>query len=101
MNFTNLVLILLIIYLIYRFKNSEKFTAPAPGPTCGEGVSTCIKQGDCTARDGYNRRCIDGCCNYTEICSGNGTCKNANGCADREGYFKRCVDNCCVYYQSF
>ncbi len=71
MNYTNLLVLLLIIYLIYRFKNSEKFTAPVPAPTptppsctsgtyCSKGT---IKQcGNPRSAKCQWKSCTEGCC---------------------------------------
>ena len=72
MNYTHLLVLLLIIYLIYRFKNSEKFTAPVPAPTptpapecrsntyCEKGT---IKQcGNPTSENCQWKSCTEGCC---------------------------------------
>ena len=76
MNYTNLLVLLLIIYLIYRFKNSENFTKPVPTPTptptptpapeCRSGI-TCpkgtIKQCGVNPSKGCQwKSCTEGCC---------------------------------------
>ena len=78
MNYTNLLVLLLIIYLIYRFKNSENFTkpvptptptptpTPAPAPECRSGI-TCpkgtIKQCGVNPSKGCQwKSCTEGCC---------------------------------------
>ena len=70
MNYTHLLVLLLIIYLIYRFKNSENFTKPAPtpppAPECRSGTycpTGTIKQcGNPTSENCQWKSCTEGCC---------------------------------------
>mgnify|MGYP001180271532 CR=1 FL=1 len=71
MNYTHLLVLLLIIYLIYRFKNSENFTKPAPKPTptpapeCRSGTycpKGTIKQCGNSTKGCQWKSCTEGCC---------------------------------------